>query len=100
MRMEREMGNDKHTPGTWSVETAINGTRDIFDATGIRLAIVTSGPANFVEGGLLDEEHPVQGPANARLIAAAPKMYDFIVSRAEAGDLEASKLMDEIHAGR
>jgi len=36
--------------------------------------------------------------ANARLIAAAPRMYDFIAAQASAGDAEASAIMEAIDA--
>lgn len=36
--------------------------------------------------------------ANARLIAASPRMYDFIAERADAGDIEAAAILGGIHA--
>jgi len=38
--------------------------------------------------------------ANARLIAAAPTMYEFIASSASNGCAEARKIMEAINAGR
>lgn len=38
--------------------------------------------------------------ANARLIAAAPTMHEYIARRAEAGDNEAKKILESINAGR
>lgn len=35
--------------------------------------------------------------ANACLIAAAPLMFDFIASRAAAGDAEAARIVEGIH---
>ena len=49
------------------------------------------------------DEHPiatVYAPEHARLIAAAPAMYDFIASRAKSGDHEASKILEAIHGNR
>jgi hypothetical protein len=36
------------------------------------------------------------GEANARLIAAAPMMYDYIAVKAELGDTEAGKIMEAV----
>lgn len=38
--------------------------------------------------------------ANARLIAAAPTMYAYIEMRANEGDLEAKKILENINASR
>ena len=38
--------------------------------------------------------------ANARLIAAAPTMYEYIASSASNGCAEARKIMEAINAGR
>jgi hypothetical protein len=38
--------------------------------------------------------------ANAKLIAAAPKMYDYIKLLASSGDLQAIHILESIDAGR
>lgn len=40
----------------------------------------------------------VMGTANARLIAAAPRMYAYIKSRSDEGDLDASQILEDINA--
>lgn len=37
-------------------------------------------------------------PANARLIAASPLMYDYVAKRAAAGDAEAAAILEGINA--
>ena len=41
-----------------------------------------------------------EGAANARLIAAAPTMHEYIAKRADAGDNEAKQILESINAGR
>lgn len=50
----------------------------------------------------VDDNNPnaVELRSNARLIAAAPTMYDYIASSASNGCAEASKIMEAINAGR
>lgn len=37
-------------------------------------------------------------PANARLIAASPTMYDYLVERAQSGDARAASIVEAINA--
>jgi hypothetical protein len=54
------------------------------------------------------DPHPVNGNGvtwdecaeRARLIAAAPTMYDFIAQKAASGDADASAILEAIHASR
>jgi hypothetical protein len=39
-----------------------------------------------------------QQNADARLIAASPRMYDYIAKRAEFGDIEAREILETINA--
>ena len=41
-----------------------------------------------------------EGRENARLIAAAPTMHEYIAKRADAGDNEAKQILESINAGR
>jgi hypothetical protein len=40
----------------------------------------------------------VHGEANARLIAACPAMWDYIILKAAEGDMEALKIMESVNA--
>jgi hypothetical protein len=73
-----------HTPGPWTVG----------GGTG-RLNQIAIDPAIGCAYGAGEEV-----VANARLIAAAPTMYDYIASSASNGCAEASKIMEAINAGR
>ncbi|HGJ9204462.1 TPA: hypothetical protein ACLESY_002034 [Pseudomonas aeruginosa] len=44
------------------------------------------------------EEDVAMSIANARLIAASPRMYDFIARLAADGDNEAAEILESIHA--
>ena len=87
----------KHTPGPWSVcehswcETSIRApsTDNALCRLDINHATEESQEA--------DEE---QMAANARLIAAAPAMYEYIASSALNGCTEANKILEAIHASR
>ncbi len=86
--------NSKHTPGPWlvSAEESKSGT------------IVWDGRENvclvFHDGAYLspgdDRTSEDEGIANARLIAATPNMYDYIKSKAVAGDKEAIKIISAL----
>jgi hypothetical protein len=75
------MEKQTHTPGPWAVRKNPNTVHsfDVFDANGIRLAEVMSGPAVLTPGnkwGAVPELVGTQGEVNARLIAAAPTALD------------------------
>ena len=81
-----------HTPGPWKFGkelTARSGEWLVsFDAgskgRGIAIAETRAGSGN--------EE------ANARLIAASPTMYDYLVERAQSGDARAASIVEAINA--
>ena len=86
------MSTHKHTPGPWkfgkeltarSVEWLVS-----FDAgskgRGIAIAETCAGSGNE--------------DANARLIAASPTMYDYLVERAQSGDARAASIVEAINA--
>lgn len=85
------MSEFKHTPGPWVVsrtsglEIFINHENDRADRV----------PGYFAEVRRFTSDNE-QVEANARLIAAAPKMYELLAMRAESGDNDAAKLLQEI----
>lgn len=94
--------SNKHTPGPWrindtgSIGNLIEGYsgKKLFDGDdGYRtIAIYQSCEST----GLRNEEVR-NAEANARLIAAAPKMYALLAMRAKSGDNDAAKLLQEIY---
>lgn len=83
------MSGVKHTPGRWTARRMHTGGFDIFDERGRDVVTVYGG-------GVGTESRE----ANARLIAASPAMYDYVASKADAGDEEALKIVEVIHASR
>ena len=78
------MGEFKHTPRPWIVsKTTVYALND--DGYNRFSALVQDAHTS------LDELE-----SNARLIAAAPKMYSLLAMRAESGDNDAVKLLQEI----
>ena len=78
-----------HTPGPWAYRPSNNG--------------------HFIAGtgensGYLAEVRQCRSKqdirADARLIAAAPTMYEYVASSASNGCAEARKIMEAINAGR
>lgn len=115
------MSNTKHTPGPW--EVAVYGmspeTVEKLRECGIEPTriLTNDGQVPIMAGAGEDKDRIAlvdcqtvykrgQGhkaecevrDANARLIAAAPTMYDFIEAKAKAGDSEAIKIMEAINA--
>lgn len=82
------MSETKHTPGPWSYSR--------------QSPRVISLKRQHWEVGSLENMKGVaiafRGEANARLIAAAPTMYDYIQIRAVSGDKDAAKILGEINA--
>ena len=85
----------KHTPGPWCVKPYNwqRGNVSVFATKFGRApygACVAYTPCSDGVGG---EEGAL---ANARLIAAAPKMYEYIASSASNGCAEAKRLIAEV----
>jgi hypothetical protein len=82
------MNKAKHNTGPWDVEEPFAGrlTGPSIWWNGILLAQV-AGLGTFDHG-------------NARLIAASPRMYDFIAKHAGHGDIEARSIIEGINATR
>jgi hypothetical protein len=79
------MSETKHTPGPWTYQRSPSDTCD-FEVCSSEL--------------LIAGEYGIEDEANARLIAASPKMYDYIAAKAAAGDDEARAIVEAIHAAR
>ena len=76
------------TSGPWHIGTPPpNGEQTIGTTQGLMVAVATTGTS-------------VPTKANARLIAAAPTMHEYIAKRADAGDNEAKQILESINAGR
>ena len=86
----------KHTLGEWCISPRRYRIDDNTVVISVRgwseIALVLLD----VQGSRSREE----GWANARLIAAAPTMYEYIASSASNGCAEARKIMEAINAGR
>ena len=80
------VGVSKHTEGPW--------TRKEIDEPGPQTEVWAHGK---LLATIYGARHP-EGIANARLIAAAPTMYDYIMSRADAGDVDALRILEAIAA--
>ena len=78
----------KHTPGPWVVGNVDPLNFGVQRDWGIK-------PIGFVYGPSFPERSEVgqRALANARLIAVAPMMYEYIVSSASNGCAEAKKLI-------
>ena len=83
---------DKHTPGPW-------------EATGNYVRSPMHQPEGLPRGVQIVEcrdgyflPHTEEAKANARLIAAAPSMYDYLRRKAADGCREAQEIMEVINA--
>jgi hypothetical protein len=74
----------KHTPGPWNFDKDDLGTW-INSYTHPEPIAKMGSSSNF----------PIE--ANAKLIAAAPTMYNYILSKANAGDAEAKEIIKTIY---
>ena len=94
-----------HTAGPWSlttVPTSVGSCHKI----GPFPARVPDGAPTFAciyADGIrigIDERLPnaIELAANARLIAASPTMYDYLVERAQSGDARAASIVEAINA--
>lgn len=87
----------KHTSGPWTV-----GNLEC-SGLGKYAQIVSNGQfADIVARVCVEHKANFDlnkcGQANARLIAAAPTMAEYIKRRADAGDVEATTILEAIHA--
>ncbi|MCS7821924.1 hypothetical protein N0019_26590 [Pseudomonas aeruginosa] len=85
------MSKQSHTPGPWEIERYSDGLIQIVG--GIRaVSDHEEHVTTVVEAVTRGDE------ANARLMAASPRMYDFIARLAADGDNEAAEILESIHA--
>ena len=82
------------TPGPWYATGKLTRYVEARIDGGLIQEVAACGPTE-ADGG-----YGPQQEANARLIAAAPTMYEFIASSASNGCAEARKIMEAINAGR
>lgn len=84
----------EHTPAPWLIEWNaaqggeghyITDSKDMVELS--RIAAV-----------LFHDDADGETRANARLIAASPTMYDYLVERAQSGDARAASIVEAINA--
>ena len=74
----------KHTPGPWAVK---------YTKANNNLRVVTT---NDYQAGICTVHALIHQDANAHLIAASPRMYDYIKHKAEHGFSSAQEIIDDI----
>lgn len=90
----------KGTPGPWIVVDMGGGSHPFYVRHEYRRR---GGPNLHGSAGAvakLPSSKFHNAAANARLIAAAPTMHEYIAKRADAGDNEAKQILESINAGR
>ena len=89
--------SDEYTKGPWYVGSGTYEGRNIYS-----VASVTDDEGFTYQPIVASaEDDGIKcWDANARLIAAAPTMYEYIASSASNGCAEARKIMEAINAGR
>lgn len=80
----------QHTPGPWEALPTVPS--DGFDCWTIQAA---DGELAWSKG----YQNEAVRQANARLIAAAPTLYEYASRRAAVGDNEAARILESINAG-
>lgn len=83
------MTKAKHTPGPW--QYYYDQSDHFVHKVRVGAGLVCQMPGWRINSDLQNEQE-----ANARLIAAAPKMYALLAMRAKSGDNDAVKLLQEI----
>lgn len=85
----------KHTPGPWRVgEGGMPSRLNVWAGAAYQIAQVKRFPA---ADDVRQIQADAEAEANARLIAAAPRMYDRIVQLAASGDAEANSILEQIN---
>ena len=85
-----------HTPGHWLIEWNAAQSGDghyITDSNDM-------GELSRIAAVLFHDDADGETRANARLIAASPTMYDYLVERAQSGDARAASIVEDINAVR
>lgn len=81
------MSGVKHTPGPWLTQWEHDGDESIWSQDGGMHMIATCHA---------EDDRVIPARANARLIAAAPCMFEYIALQAKSGDCAAVKLLERI----
>ena len=78
-----------HTPGPWNCNRS--------SASGYDIVCSENSPTDVC---VISRRDKTTGEidANARLIAASPTMYDYLVERAQSGDARAASIVEAINA--
>ena len=83
-----------HTPGPWQIEWNV--------AQGGEGHYITDsndmGELSRIAAVLFHDDADGETRANARLLAASPTMYDYLVERAQSGDARAASIVEAINA--
>ena len=83
-----------HTPAPWQIEwnAAQSGEGHyITDSNDM-------GELSRIAAVLFHDDADGETRANARLLAASPTMYDYLVERAQSGDARAASIVEAINA--
>ena len=89
--MEQEAA---HTPAPWIADLG-EAYRVRAQQDGGQVAIMMNLKGQH---GLAGRRSGDEVAANARLIAASPTMYDYLVERAQSGDARAASIVEAINA--
>ena len=92
--MDRMEQKAAHTPAPWQIEwnAAQSGEGHyITDSNDM-------GELSRIAAVLFHDDADGETRANARLIAASPTMYDYLVERAQSGDARAASIVEAINA--
>ena len=92
------MTQAQHTPGPWELVHVPSSINDDNSQTIEHWKVEGDGWEIYNTAFMPVSRE--EREANARLIAAAPTMYEFIASSASNGCAEARKIMEAINAGR
>ena len=83
-----------HTPAPWQIEWNV--------AQGGEGHYITDskdmGELSRIAAVLFHDDADGETRANARLLAASPTMYDYLVERAQSGDARAASIVEAINA--
>ena len=83
-----------HTPAPWLIEWNAAQGGDGHYITDSK----DMGELSRIAAVLFHDDAEGETRANARLIAASPTMYDYLVERAQSGDARAASIMEAINA--
>ena len=87
----------QHTPGPWTV-AAFDGRA--VGAPHSHIVGTDGRPVAYASAGRMNEADlngAGEASANARLIAAAPTLYDFVARISQSGDNEARQILEAIN---